>query len=62
MHKYLEPVYETHAGWKTDITGIREYSKLPENAKKYLNRLEELLETPISIVSVGPDREQTMNK
>lgn len=62
MHKYLEPVYETHQGWKTDITGIREYDKLPENCKKYLERLEELLGAPISIVSVGPDREQTIFK
>lgn len=62
IHKYLEPVYETHKGWCEDITGIKEYDKLPENAKKYLARLEELLETPISIVSVGPDREQTIFK
>lgn len=60
IHKYLEPVYETHQGWGEDITGIKEYDKLPENAKKYLARLEELLETPISIVSVGPDRDQTI--
>ena len=60
MHKYLEPVYETHKGWQTDISAIREYDKLPENCKKYLERLEEILEVPISIVSVGPDREQTI--
>ena len=62
IHKYLEPVYETHKGWTEDITKIKEYDKLPENAKKYLARLEELLEIPISIVSVGPDREQTIFK
>jgi len=60
MHKYLEPIYETLAGWNTDITKIKEYDELPENAKKYLERLEELLECPISIISVGPDREQTI--
>lgn len=60
IHKYLEPVYETHKGWNEDITGVKDYEKLPENAKKYLSRLEELLEVPISIVSVGPDREQTI--
>lgn len=60
MHKYLEPVYEIHKGWKTDVSGIKEYEKLPENCKKYLKRLEELLHVPISIVSVGPDREQTI--
>ena len=62
VHKYLEPVYETHKGWNEDITGIRNYDELPENCKKYLERLEEILETPISIVSVGPDREQTIFK
>lgn len=62
MHKYLEPVYETHNGWKTSLTDIREYGKLPENAKEYLGRLEELLGVPISIVSVGPGREQTIFK
>lgn len=60
IHKYLEPIYETHKGWGLDITGIRKYEDLPENARKYLERLEELLDTPISIVSVGPDREQTI--
>ncbi len=60
MHKYLEPVYETHKGWCQDLTGIRDYDALPENAKKYIERLEELLGVGISIVSVGPDREQTI--
>ena len=45
-----------------DITGITDFNELPENAKKYLARLEELLEVPISIVSVGPDRDQTIFK
>ncbi len=59
-HKYYEPVYETLKGWNTDITDVKEYEKLPENTKKYIAYLEELLETPISIVSVGPDRLQTI--
>ena len=60
IHKYLEPIYETHKGWGVKISDIREYNKLPDNCKKYLTRLEELLEVPVSIVSVGPDREQTI--
>lgn len=60
MHKYLEPIYETHTGWKEDISKVKEFDKLPKNTKKYLKRLEELLDCPISIVSVGPDREQTI--
>ena len=62
IHQYLEPIYETHKGWKSDITGVKTYDELPENCKKYLERLEEILETPIDIVSVGPDREQTIFK
>ncbi len=54
------PVYETFKGWDQDISGIRNYGDLNENAKKYLARIAELCETPISIVSVGPDREQTI--
>lgn len=60
IHEFLEPVYETHAGWKTDITGMKSYKELPENAKKYLARLEELMGVRISIISVGPDRNQTI--
>ena len=60
MHKYLEPVYETYKGWKEDITKAQSMDDLPENAKIYLNKLEELVGIPIKIVSVGPDREQTI--
>ena len=62
IHKYLEPVYEVHKGWMTDISAVKQYDNLPENCKKYLSRLEEILEVPISIVSVGPDRSQTIFK
>lgn len=60
IHKYLEPIYETHKGWKCDISKTKKWDELPENAKKYLKRLEELFEIPVSIVSIGPDREQTI--
>lgn len=60
VHKYLEPVYETHSGWKKDISGIKSWNELPANAQKYLKRLEELIEIPVSIVSVGPNRDQTI--
>lgn len=55
-----KPVYETLPGWSEDIAGIRRYEDLPENARRYLKRIEALTETPIDIISVGPDREQTM--
>lgn len=60
MHKYLEPVYETYKGWKTDISKAKTMDELPTNAKAYLKKLEELVGIPIKIVSVGPDREQTI--
>ena len=47
---------------RDSITAVRKYEDLPENCRKYLERLEQILETPISIVSVGPDREQTIFK
>ena len=62
MHKYLEPVYETFKGWMKDLSAIKTYEDLPYETKAYLNRLEELVGLPVSIVSVGPDREQTIYK
>ncbi|MFW6011163.1 MAG: adenylosuccinate synthase [Desulfosalsimonas sp.] len=55
-----EPVYETVPGWKQDISGIRAYEDLPENTRKYLARIQELTETPVEIISVGPARDQTI--
>ncbi|MCU0677205.1 MAG: adenylosuccinate synthase [Myxococcota bacterium] len=56
----VEPIYETHAGWTEDVTHCRTLEELPTNARKYLARIEELVGCPIGIVSVGPDREQTI--
>lgn len=55
-----EPVYEEFEGWMTDISGIREYDKLPLNARRYLERLSEVAGVELGIVSVGPNREQTI--
>ena len=60
IHKYLEPIYETMPGWKTSLSGIRKYEELPENAKKFISKVEDLIGAPIGIISVGPDREQTI--
>ena len=56
----VEPEYIELPGWKEDITGIREFDKLPVNAKNYVTTIEELLGIDISIISIGPDREQTI--
>jgi adenylosuccinate synthase len=53
-------VYETLPGWKTDISGARRLTDLPPAARRYVDRIAELLELPVSFVSIGPDREQTI--
>ena len=55
-----QPVYEEFDGWWDDLTKVKNYDRLPNNAKKYLRRIEELVNAPISIISVGPKREQTI--
>ena len=55
-----EPVYETHPGWKEPTSGITEFARLPENARSYLARMEQLAGVPIDIVSTGPDRAETI--
>src|SRR5713226_10359199 len=55
-----EPVYEEVEGWLCDTTGICTYDNLPTAAKNYLKRLEELLETPIAMISVSPQRGRTI--
>ena len=57
-----KPVLEALPGWKEDITGIRDFDDLPENAKAYLRRIEEITEVPVGVISVGPDRSQTILK
>ncbi len=56
----VEPVYCELPGWKDDISGIREFEKLPENLKKYIGFIEEQTRIPVTMVSVGPDREETI--
>jgi adenylosuccinate synthase len=54
------PVYETVPGWQTDVTKVREIADLPTGARKYIDRISELVGKPVEVVSVGPDRAQTM--
>ena len=59
---YLTPVYRELPGWKEDLTGMTEASQLPNALQEYIQFLEEALGVPISIVSVGPDRTQTIHR
>ena len=56
----VEPVYEELPGWQQDITEVRRYEDLPLNARRYVERLSECSGARLGIISVGPDREQTM--
>lgn len=55
-----EPVYEELPGWSGDISGCKSYDELPENAKRYIERVEQLVGCRISMVGVGPNREQNL--
>ncbi|MGL5478387.1 MAG: adenylosuccinate synthase [Clostridium sp.] len=55
-----EPVYEEFEGWDESVADARSYEELPVNARKYIERIEEFTDTRVSIVSVGPKRDQTM--
>ncbi len=55
-----QPVYETLPGWMSSTFGVTEFEGLPELARQYLNRITELLGIPISIISTGPERNQTI--
>lgn len=56
----VEPVYETHPGWRTDTSQVTSYVDLPAGARAYLNRLSEIVGADISIISLGPDRDATI--
>jgi adenylosuccinate synthase len=55
-----EPVYETFEGWSEDITSVKSFDALPENAIKYINAIEKFIEIPITFISVGPERNQNI--
>jgi adenylosuccinate synthase len=57
-----EPVYEEYPGWKQSTVGIKSFDALPQEAQVYLRRLEALVGAPISIISTGPDRNETIIK
>ena len=56
----VRPVYETLEGWKEEIDTVRSYDELPSQAKDYIKRVEEVSEAPANIISVGPDRAETL--
>ena len=57
-----QPLYETFPGWQAQTSGIKNFAALPENARKYINAIEQLTNTPVSILSVGSSRDATIFK
>ena len=57
---HAKPIYEELPGWKTDITGCRRLEDLPKEAREYVQFIEELADVPVSMIAVGPSREQTI--
>ncbi|MGZ5228006.1 MAG: adenylosuccinate synthetase, partial [Burkholderiales bacterium] len=55
-----EPVYETLPGWSGSTVGLTHFSELPTQAQNYLNRIEEVCDVPIALISTGADRNQTI--
>ena len=55
-----QPIFETLPGWGSDLSKMKKAAELPAAARRYVDRLGELLALPISIISVGPDRSQTL--
>jgi len=60
MLQSSEPVYEEVNGWDTEIKGARNFSDLPYHAQRYIRRIEELINTKITMISVGPERNETI--
>ncbi|ACS84351.1 MULTISPECIES: adenylosuccinate synthase [Musicola] len=56
----LEPVYESLPGWSESTFGVKDYNQLPQAARNYIKRVEEVTGVPVDIISTGPDREETM--
>lgn len=56
----VQPIYETHAGWRESTQHVRTYGELPRLARAYVRRIEELCGLPVALLSVGPDRGQTI--
>ncbi|MDZ7758830.1 MAG: adenylosuccinate synthase [Desulfovermiculus sp.] len=57
---HVDPIYETISGWEEDISGVRSFPDLPEAAQNYIQCIEDELKVKVGIISVGPDREQTL--
>ncbi|MBM3157657.1 MAG: adenylosuccinate synthase, partial [Chloroflexi bacterium] len=60
LFEKCQPIYEELPGWQTPTSDIRSFKKLPKQAQAYVKKLEQLIGCPVSIISIGPAREQTI--
>ena len=58
----VSPIYETMNGWNSNIENAKIFTDLPENAQKYVEAIQSMIETKISVISTGPERSQTIDK
>ncbi|MBI3440373.1 MAG: adenylosuccinate synthase [Proteobacteria bacterium] len=56
----LKPIYEALSGWQQPLKGVRKFNELPDNAKKYIHRIEALIGVPAAVISTSPEREDTV--
>jgi adenylosuccinate synthase len=56
----VKPIYETMTGWRTSTRGARSWAQLPAEAIKYIRRIEELIESPVALLSTSPERDDTI--
>ena len=56
----IEPIYEEMDGWNCNTSGMKKLSQLPNEARKYVDRIEKFLETKVILISTGPEREETI--
>jgi adenylosuccinate synthase len=60
--EHAEPIYETLPGWTEDLSGARRFSDLPDNARRYVERVEALVGVPVELISIGPGRDATISR
>jgi adenylosuccinate synthase len=57
-----EPIYESLPGWSEDLSGCRRYEELPDAARRYVDRVEALAGVPVDLISIGPNRDETITR
>ena len=62
LQNNIKPIYKIIPGWQKSTFGIKKWSDLPKNAKKYVDAIQNMIETKISVISTGPERSQTIDK